>query len=265
MHEPQAPEGSPTGAPEPAHGPAGVSDPPAAPSAEPTARWEDYVDIFIAPASVFRRRAEDSPGPPLAVLLVLSALLYLTLIPANRLIMEAGAAAADPAAAAFMEDWGTILQLLGAIFVPITTLAMVAAAALAIWIVTRLAGVPLAASRAFLIAVYAGFVLLVGQVAAAALVLLHSGGPIDVHRDLSLGVLRVLPAGEIPTTTVALLRRVDLFAIWQAALWGVGVRWVGRTTAGRAAIVAIVVWMLAALPGLLMALFGPTSPAMPGH
>jgi hypothetical protein len=229
-----------------------------APEGERASRWEDYVDIYLSPAEVFRRRANDAAGPPLATLLVLSTVLYLVLIPANRAIIAASAQA-DPNTAAFMEDWGTILQIVGVVAVPITMIVMVAFAAMLLWLAARLFGVPLEPGRAFLISVFAGFVLLVGQVAAAGLVMLHPGGAIDISRDLSLGALRFYPAGEVPAATVAILRRIDVFAVWQAVLWGVGVRIVAGTTAGRAALIAFAAWLLLAVPSLLMAIFGPTA------
>jgi hypothetical protein len=224
---------------------------------EPVARWEDYVDIFVSPAAVFRRRADDAVRPPLLALLGLGALLYLLLIPANRLIFAA-AAPADPQAAAFLEDYGTIMQVAGVVAVPITTFIMVVFAAAVLWGVAMLFGVTLPFRRALLVSTYAGFVLLIGQVAAALLALLHSGGALDISRDLSLGIARFWPGGPIPDTVGAVLRRFEVFAIWQAVLWGVGVRWVARTTAGRAAAIAFIAWALLAVPTLLLALLRPT-------
>jgi hypothetical protein len=239
-------------------------DPPAttpeADGTEPAARWEDYIDIFLSPASVFRRRAHDAVAPPLITLLVLGAVLYIVLIPANRIIVAASTAAADPQAAAFLEQYGTLMQVLGVVMVPITTLMIVLFSAAVLWVVAHLAGVTLPFPRALLVATYAAFVLLVGQVVGALLALLHAGGPIDIYRDLSIGAARLLPPGEVPATTMALLRRVDLFAIWQAVLWGVGVRWVGRTTTGRAAVVAAATWALVAVPTFVFALIRPTPP-----
>lgn len=233
-----------------------MEEPTTVTAVEPTARWEDYIDIFMSPAAVFRRRADDDVRPPLITLLVLGALLYLVLIPANRLVFAA-ATGSDPQAAAFMEQWGTLMQVLGVVAVPITMLVTVLFAALLLWGVATLLGITLPFRRALLVATYAAFVLLVGQVTAAVLALLHGGGPLDLSRDLSLGAARFYPAGEIPRTTLALLGRVELFALWQAVLWGIGVRWVGRTTAGRAAAVAAIVWALVALPSLLFALIRP--------
>jgi hypothetical protein len=223
-------------------------------AADRTSRWEDLVDVFIAPGELFRRRADDRVAPALLMLLGATVILYLVLLPANRLIM--GATATDPQAAEFMEQYGTLFQLLGVVFVPVTTLAMVAFGALLIWLFAKLASVNMPADRAFLISTYAGFVLLLGQVAGAVLVLVQSGGAIDITRDLSLGPLRFMIV-DAQSPIVPLLRRFELFSIWQAALWGVGVRHVGRTGTGTAAVVATLAWASYAIPTLLFAMLSP--------
>jgi hypothetical protein len=229
---------------------AGAADAP--PEQEPSSRWEDLIDIYIAPVDLFRRRAADRVGPPLLMLVLAAVALYLVLLPANRLIISAGVPE-DPQAAAFMEQYGTLLQLLGVVTVPITMLAMVAFGALLLWIVARASGPRLPASRALLISTYAGFVLLLAQVASAVLVLLHADGTIDVGRDLSLGPLRFADV-DARSPVVPLLRRFEVFAIWQAALWGVGIRHVAGTATARAALVAAVAWLLYALPSFVFAL-----------
>jgi hypothetical protein len=240
--------------------PRNAATPEAPAPAEKSSRWEDLIDIFIAPADLFRRRAADRVGPPLLMLLAASFVLYLVLMPANRLIIQASQQAANPQAAAFMEQYGMLFQLIGAITVPITMLVMVAFGALLVWLFAKLVGTQLELGRALLISTYAGFVLVLGQVADAVLVLLHADGALEIHRDLSLGPLRFLDV-DVQSTAVPLLRRLEPFSIWQAALWGVGVRHVTGSPAGRAALIAGLAWAAYALPQLL---FSMVAPGVPG-
>src|SRR5689334_4238000 len=52
-----------------------VAAPPEPASAERTAVWEDFIDIFYAPSAVFGRRAQSSPWVPLAVVTALMTVL----------------------------------------------------------------------------------------------------------------------------------------------------------------------------------------------
>jgi hypothetical protein len=226
---------------------------------ESSSRWEDLIDIYVAPAELYRRRADDRVGPPLFMLIGAAVVLYLVLLPANRLIIPA-TVPDDPQAAAFIEQYGTLMHALGVVMVPVTMTLLVAFGALLLWLGARLAGVTLSPARSFLISTYAGYVLLLGQVAAAVLVLLQADGHIDIMRDLSLGPLRFADV-DSTSAAVPLLRRFELFALWQAALWGVGIRHVAGATAGRAALIAGGAWLLYAVPPLLFALFAPTRPA----
>ena len=51
--------------------------------------WEDFVDIFYAPSSVFARRAEGKFGAPLAILIVVSTILVYLTINAMQPVMDA--------------------------------------------------------------------------------------------------------------------------------------------------------------------------------
>jgi hypothetical protein len=47
-----------------------------APTPEPAARWEDFIDIFVSPREVFARRADGSFALPLIVATVLIVALF---------------------------------------------------------------------------------------------------------------------------------------------------------------------------------------------
>ncbi|HEX6940526.1 MAG TPA: YIP1 family protein [Longimicrobiales bacterium] len=222
---------------------------------EKVARWEDCVDIFLSPAALFRRRAQDRVGPPLAMLLVLAVAVHLALIPANAMVMRA-AVATDPRAAEMLSSFGTLMQVLGAIFVPIQYLLAIVGAAILLWIGGRMAEVPVEFSRAVLIAVYAAFVQPLSEVVTALLVVLHGEAGLDIVRHGSLGVLRFLGSRDVDPLLLPLLDRLEIFAIWQACLWAVGLAVLYGTGRVRAAVVAAVAWALSSVPGIAGALIG---------
>jgi hypothetical protein len=218
-------------------------------------RWEDYVDVFFSPADLFRRRAGDRIGPPLLTLLGLAVLFYFVLLPANRMVMTA-AVSDNPEAAQAIGQFGTLFQLIAAVFVPVTYLIMIAAAAALLWLTARVSDVRADFSRTMLIATYAAFIYLLAQLGSGVAVLLHGEVGLDMVRHTSFGLLRFLDYAEMNPVFVALARRVDLFAIWQAALWGVGMAVIYRMSRLHAAGLAATTWLLFALPGVIGAALG---------
>lgn len=225
----------------------------ASPAPERTARWEDYIDVFISPIELFRRRAHDRVAPPLITLLVLAALFYFLLLPANTIMMRA-TVAQNPEAAGAIEQWSRMLQLIGGITVPITYLVMIGSAAVVLWLAGRLAELRTDMSRTMLIATYAGFVLLLSQIAGAIAVILHGADGLDIARHMSFGPARFLTTAETNPVFTALWRRFELFTLWQAVLWGAGIAVIYRTTRAQAALVAALTWLLLAVPSVLVAL-----------
>jgi hypothetical protein len=225
------------------------------PAAEPASRWEDCIDVFFSPAELFHRRAADRVAPPLLTLLGLGMLFYFLLLPANRIMMLASVAD-NPDAVQVMESFGTLFQVLGSVFVPITYALVLALAAAGLWLVGRLADVRTDFNRTLLIATYAGFIYLLSQVAGGVSVMLHGEAGLDVVRHLSFGPLRFLGSTEMDPIATAALRRFELFTLWQAAVWGIGVSVVFGVSRARGMAVAAVTWLLVAVPSVLMAALG---------
>jgi hypothetical protein len=166
------------------------------------------------------------------------------------------AVAENPEAAQSMGQFEGIARIVGAIAVPITYLVMIAFAAALLLVVGRLMDVKTRFSQTMLIATYSAFVLLLSQLIVGVLLMIHGEAGLDPVRDTSLGVLRFTGDDGVAKTLVPLLRRLDLFTIWQAVLWGVGVHAIYRTSKVQAALTAGAAWLLFALPGLIAAALG---------
>lgn len=227
------------------------------------ARWEDLVDIFLSPAQLFRRRAEDSWLTPFIILSVISFVLYYVFLPANSAVMDAAMRARLPAGAQ-APSAGAVhtFQLLGGLFVPVGIGISVVFSGLLLWGMAVVTGGGLRFGQSVLITVYAAYVGILQQILASVLIILKSnqGAPIDVVRDFSFGLVRFLPKDAVPAALVPLLGRIDLFALWQAALWAVGVAVIAKTSRGRAILVAAGAWLIYAIPGMIRAAVfpGPT-------
>ncbi|MGH7507750.1 MAG: YIP1 family protein [Longimicrobiales bacterium] len=231
------------------------------PPPEKASRWEDYIDVLFSPRELFERRAADRIGPPLITLAVATVVVYLLMIPVNAEAMRAGMAG-NPQAEQFMEQWGMLFQVFGAIFAPVMMIAMTLWGAVLLWAAAKVTGIVVDFRRAFLIATYAAFIYLVAQIAGGLLVMITGNG-FDLVRDTSFGVLRFTGAEGMDPVVVQLLRRIDLFVLWQAAIWAIGLSVIGRVSFGRAAITAAIAWLVFAVPGIIFAALG-LGPGMGG-
>ncbi|MGH7446258.1 MAG: YIP1 family protein [Longimicrobiales bacterium] len=221
---------------------------------EQASRWEDYIDVFFSPFELFRRRAQDRVGPPLLTLLALGIAFYLVMIPANRIVVSASLP--PEARAQVGEGMIRIMTYGGVIGVPIMYALMVLVAAALLWLGGRVADIRTDFSRTMLIATYAAFVLLLSQILVSVLVLVTGEAGFDVVRSMSFGPLRFVGSSDMDRMLIAVLQRLDIFAIWQAALWAIGLSVIYRVSMARAASVAAVVWILFAVPGVVMGAFG---------
>lgn len=223
------------------------------------ARWEDYVDVFVSPAQLFRRRADDGWVQPFLVLLVASIALYYLFLPVTE-FFAAARVGTDPAAIQAFETYGRRFLRIGGIFLPITLGIALGATALWLRALAWIAGIPVRLRQTALIACFAAFIPSLGQLATGGLGLFlqRSEAQIDPVRDLSFGLLRFLPAGELPAYLVPVLGRIDIFPIWQAGVWTAGLRALGGCSAARAATVSAVALLTGALPGALRAIVGQT-------
>jgi hypothetical protein len=231
----------------------------AEPEQSRTSRWEDYIDVFFSPFELFRRRAHDKVAPPLLTLIGLGILFYLVMIPANRIVVRGSV---PPEAQAQMTDGMlNMMTYAGVIGVPIMYALMIVIAAALLWIGARIADIRADFSRTMLIATYAAFVLLLSQILASVLILVSGEAGFDMVRSMSFGPLRFMGTPDMNKTVVALLQRLDIFAIWQAALWAIGLSVIYKVSMGRAAMVAAIVWIIFALPGIIMGALGIGAPS----
>ena len=226
----------------------------------------DLVEIYYAPAAVYRRRADGAEfGLPIAVLAIAMTALYYATLPAMQPVMDAEWARMAPAILkklppaqatperlqamqAIGAKWAGIGVFFGAGLVgPLVT-------GLLLWLVARIVGVTITVGRATMIAVFAFFPLIVEQLVNAGQALVLPEGAITSRYSLSLGPARFLDPGSTSPVTMAVIGHIDLFTIWMALLLAIGLRVVARASTAQAATAGIAVWIIGLLPTLLGAL-----------
>jgi len=218
---------------------------------------DDFMDIFYAPSAVFARRANADFWIPLIIVSLLLGLLFF----ANRDLMEpvmdaefARNAAKNPrmaqmtpeqlaAAKAIGEKIGRIA---GWVFPPIVMLVL----GVVIWIVGKFVDAKESVNAAIVIAVFSYVPRVVEQVINRAQGLIIDPSTINSRYSLTLGLGRFFDPDTTSPILLGLIGRIDVFTIWVTVLIAIGLAVTGKISRGRAAIAAVVVWLVGALPTL---------------
>ena len=232
------------------------------PDAAPAARWEDFVDIFYAPSQVFARRATSGFGIPMLVVTVVVGLIAIANSGVMQPMMDAEFSRATAAAmrnnpqvtAEMMEKgrgFGEAIAKYGAfVFIPVG----IFFTGLALWLSGKLVDAKEHLGQAIMIAAYSFVPRIVEGVLAGVQGLVLDPSAMNGRFKLSLGVGRFLDPDTASPIALALLGRIDLFTIWVTVLLAIGLAVVGRIPRSRAAIAAVLVWIIGALPQLMSAL-----------
>jgi hypothetical protein len=217
--------------------------------------WEDFLDIFYAPAAVFTRRRDGRFGLALLVLTLVFTFLTISSQSALAPIYEAEfnrsiaqALEANPEITAEqlggMRSFGKIMAILGGVvFIPLT--------ALLIGAIVRLIGALFDARLTFklaiMIALYAQFPRLLQQILSVAQAFLLPAESLTSVHAIGFSPARLMDIEATSQATLTLLARFDLFTIWATVILASGLRVVGRVPGGRAYLAAGLVWVLVTL------------------
>jgi hypothetical protein len=231
-------------------------------AAPPAAIWEDFIDIFYAPASVFRRREHANFFIPLAVITVVCGVLFYlnsgALQPMFDAEFDRGMAVArrqnpnmPPEAIETMRNFASRVQIVAVfIFLPMAMFGM----GVTMWLAGKLVDSKQTFKAALVVGAYAYAPRIIDAVIQGVQGLFLDPAQLDGRFRLSLGVGRFLDPDITSPLVLAVFGRVDLFTIWITVLIAIGVCVTGRIPLGKAAIVAAIVWVIGGLPLILPAL-----------
>ena len=235
----------------------------AAPVVAPRAAiWEDFVDIFYAPSSVFRRRESGSFLIPMTVVTILCSVMFYLSSGALQPMFDAEfdrqmaiAMRQNPnvpaEAVETMRSFAMRLQQVGMfLFMPLAMFGI----AIATWLAAKLVDAKQTLRAAAVVAAYAYAPRILDGVLHAVQALFLDPSQLDGRFRLSLGIGRFLDPDTVSPLLLAVLGRVDLITIWITVLVAIGVSVTGRIPLARAAIAAAIVWVAGGLPLILGAL-----------
>jgi len=237
------------------------TEPIPAPS-KPASLWEDFIDIFVSPSEVYERRRSSGFFVPLLVFTVLMTVLFVIGKPVLSAVFDAefsrGIAAAmrqNPQirpeqmekGRAFAEKFAPIAAFFTAFIAPLLT-------GLVLWVVGKFVDAREDLKAACMIATYAFFPRLLEQLINIAQGYFLDPATLNGRYRLSLGVGRFFDPDKVSPVLLAVVGRIDVFTIWVTVLLAIGLAVVARIPRSRAAIAAVIVWIVGMLPGLLGAL-----------
>ena len=236
-------------------------DPPSAPPAR-AALWEDFIDIFYAPASVFARRATSGFGWPMLIVTILVGLIFLAdrgvIAPAFDADYARGAAAAmkkNPqitaqqmeTAKGFSEKFLPIIIFVGT---PIAIFFI----GLILWLVGKLVDAKQTFSAAMMVASYSYIPKILATIAVGILALLSSPETMNGMSRLTLGLGHFIDPDTASPVLVAIAARLDVFTIWVTVLLAIGLSVTGKIPRSKAAIAGVIIWIAGGLYQVLTAL-----------
>jgi hypothetical protein len=221
-------------------------------------KFEDFIDIFYTPSSVFERRREESPWASLLIVTGLMAILtylsYTLLGPAFEAEMARAMAQGQAQLTAEQlqgaRTFGKVMAVVGGVVtVPLAVLVL----GLLLWIVGKLLDAEQPLRAAFFVVVLS----FMPRLLESLLMVLQSFF-IDPSAMTSVAAISLSPARlmgpDAAPATLAMLGRLSPFLLWSYAVIGIGLSVTGRISLAKGLLGALVLWLLASVPAVLPAL-----------
>jgi hypothetical protein len=224
--------------------------------------WEDFVDIFYAPSSVFARRSEGKFGMPLLFLVLVGTVLFFLTKNATQPIMDAEFTRQTAAAmrnnpnitAEQAASSRGFFEMFAPIFFAVGLTLSILGTGFVLWLVGKLFDAKESVAAAIMIATYSEVPRLVQVLTNAAQALVMSPEKLNSINSVGFNLARFMDPDNTSQVLIALASRVDLFTIWITVLLAIGLHVVGKIPKQQAGIAAAITWVVGALPALLGAL-----------
>jgi len=234
------------------------------PTPSQTSLWEDFVDIFYAPSSVFARRTDGKFGKPLLFLVVVCAILAFLTKNAMQPVMDAEFARRTAemmrknpnVTAEQMASGRGLFETFGPIFFAIGITVSVFGTGLVLWAVGKLFEAKESVAAAIMIATYAEMPRLVQILVNAAQGLFMAPEKLTSMYSVGISPARFMDPDHASPVLLALASRVDPFVIWITILLAIGLHVIGKIPKQQAYIAAAITWVVGALPAVFGALRG---------
>lgn len=220
--------------------------------------FDDVIEIFIHPATVFRRRANSSVWPPMLfvalVIGIISFATFNTLAPAFEAEFTRGMQkqmANNPQMTQEMADKSRDMVLtFGKYIAPIGLVVAMFVIGIFTWISAKIVGAATGFQQALVIAAWSYFPRIIGAIVAGVQGLVLDTSNFTSTMSFSLSPARFMDPATANPIMMQIANRFDLITIWVTILLGIGIYVTGRVSKGKAAVAAIIMFVLGALPAI---------------
>jgi hypothetical protein len=207
-------------------------------AAKPAALWEDFIEIFTSPSTVYERRRNANPWPMILIITVLMTVItfmsFNSLAPVYESELRATMAkqmASNPQMTQDAIDTGVRIQMVvrrwTGLFFPLGILVI----GLIVWALGRLTGAKeLTYTRSLVVVAWGSIFGLLATLLLAVQGLVMDVSTITSADKLSLGVARFLDKDTTPAFLYGASKLIDPLQIWGLIVMAIGVRVVGRGT-----------------------------------
>ena len=224
--------------------------------------WEDFVDIFYTPSSVYARRSDGKFGLALLFLIIVGTVLFFVTKNAMQPIFDAEFTRQTAAAmrknpnitAEQMAASRNFFDMLGPVFFAVILTISVFGTGVILWLVGKLFDAKESVAAAIMIATYAEVPRIVQILTNAAQALIMSPDKLNAANSVGFNLARFMNPDTASPVLIALGARVDVFTIWVTVLLAIGLHVVGKIPKQQAYIAAALTWVIGALPALFGAL-----------
>lgn len=230
-------------------------------SAPSSSLWEDFIDIIVSPASVFRRRERGSWLIPLLIVTVAIGLIAFASRGVLQPVMDAEfERAADQMRRnpqvtedmiertrgffEFSRTYGAI------IFTPIAIVVV----GFMTWLVGKLVDSKQELHAAMMVAAYSYVPRVIQAIFNAIQGLILKPEQLNSLFKLSISPARFLDPNTANPVVLQMLNRFEVFTIWETVLLAIGVYVTGRISKNQAIIAGILFWLVGSIPAVLGAL-----------
>ena len=237
-------------------------DPPSSPPATGAALWEDFMDIFYAPSSVFARRASSGFFWPMLVVSVLVGVIFLAdrgvIAPAFDAEFSRSMTVVAKKNAQMTPDQIEIARKFSEKFLPVIifvgTPITIFFVGLMVWLVGKVMGATQSLSASLMVASYSYIPKILATIVMGILALVSSPETLNGMARLTLGVGHFLDPDTTAPALVAFAARIDVFTIWITVLLAIGLSVTGKIPRSKAVVAGVIIWTLGGLYPLLNAL-----------
>ncbi|MEO8946184.1 MAG: YIP1 family protein [Gemmatimonadaceae bacterium] len=231
-------------------------------SVKPVGLWEDFIDIFVSPSEVFERRKDSGFFVPLLVFAVFTIVITIVGHSALQPLIDGefnrGIAAASKqnpqltqeqlaGPRALMEKFTPVIVAVSAFLQPILI-------GVVLWLAGKFVEAKESLGAACMVAAYAVFPRVIDTLLRVGQATMMNPAMLTGQYRVSLSPARFLDPDVASPVLVGILGRFDLFTIWVTILLAIGLSVVAKIPRSKAAMAALIVWVVGALPILFGAL-----------